>query len=434
MQEENKKRLGSIDLLRVLAIVLVLIFHIIYEFTYNNTLRYIGFVGISLFFIVSGFLLAKNHPKSENFSLKWFAHRYIKIAPLYYLSLVMIVLLFFKQTFSGAVLKNLLYHFLFIDFISEQTAYAIISPAWFLIPLIGLYILFPYLNRIMKRAPATLLILFALMSLLRFTMGTLTGFSPFFFVGEFCFGILLAHNKRHPALLSALITAFIMPIMALPYLIFYVVYYFKISTPSHVITSFIGANTLALFLFHESFMKVALGKWVVFSLSPFLGLIALAFATFLTITISRKLEEMALSSKSLKATSEIKGHVIVVVLLIFVGLSTITLANTMYQDVSFSPSEKSFQKTNLLVSDVYSEKTRSKDNCQFTITGKVKNLGQETAITPTLTCREIAYPLREDGPNSETIQLEGVPPGQQAQFEMHTTGSCTAQRFECTAN
>ncbi|MBU0906990.1 MAG: acyltransferase [Nanoarchaeota archaeon] len=431
MQQENNKRLNSIDLLRVLAIVLVLAFHLLFEFTCSDSLRYLGFVGISLFFIVSGFLLAKKYPDLENFSPKWFFHRYIKIAPLYYLSLIMVILLFSRQAFYGSMLKNLIYHFLFIDFISEQTAYSIISPAWFLIPLIGLYILFPYLNRIMKRAPGALLIIFILMTVLRIDKGTLTGFSPFFFIGEFCFGILVAHQKKNPILLSSLLTYLIMPVMVLPFAIFYAIYHFRISVPAHAVTSFIGANTLALFLFHESFIKTALGKWIIFSLPQIPGLAVLAVATFLTITVSKKIEKMTLSTKT---STELKGNAIVVILLILVGIISLTLANTAFKEISLSPPGTLTQKGNILVLDVSSKKMSSEEGCSFLISGKAKNIGKEQANSPLIECKQIAYPITSAPSSAEIVQLANIPPGQETHFELTAAGSCNIERFECYAN
>ena len=99
----NKKeeRLVSIDLLRVIAIVLIIGFHLVYNFNHDSSIRPVGFLGVSLFFIISGFMLAKKYPLLEKFSAPWFLKRYIRIASLYYLALIFLVFLFGKQIIRG---------------------------------------------------------------------------------------------------------------------------------------------------------------------------------------------------------------------------------------------------------------------------------------------------------------------------------------------
>jgi peptidoglycan/LPS O-acetylase OafA/YrhL len=52
------KRINSIDILKALAIILVVWFHFQYQATGDNALRIWGFMGVSIFFIASGFLLS----------------------------------------------------------------------------------------------------------------------------------------------------------------------------------------------------------------------------------------------------------------------------------------------------------------------------------------------------------------------------------------
>ncbi|MFH1585655.1 MAG: acyltransferase family protein [archaeon] len=273
---KKEGRISSIDLLRAIAIVMVISFHLLYQITQDNSLRPIGFVAISLFFILSGFILAKKYPKLDSFSIKWFFKRYLRVAILYYIALVAVVLIFSKQVYSGSLFKNLLYHFAFIGFISKETAYGIISPAWFVIPLIGLYILYPYLNKFIKKNPIFLIFAFLITFWFRYTYGGLTSFCPMFFLGEFCFGIAFAHNKNNWALLISIITIAIAPFMILPYLIFYILYYIDNKYLPSKILGFIGANTLMLFLFHEAYIRVALGDWHIYSLSKFSSLTLLS--------------------------------------------------------------------------------------------------------------------------------------------------------------
>ena len=289
MKRGSKKssRLGSIDLLRVLAILMVIFFHTIYQLNHDGNLRSIGFMGISLFFIISGFLLAKKYPKTESFNLRWFLKRYFRVAILYYLALVVISFLFSSQVYSGSLLKNLIYHFVFLDFISSSTAYGIISPAWFLIPLLGLYLLFPWLNSFIKKNWKYLFVAFIIMDIVRIMEGTYTSYCPLFFLGEFCFGIAFAHNIKGKALGIALLSILVHPMMFISYLIFYGFSFVKIKGKLSNYLGFIGTNTFALFLFHESFIKVATGKWSLFSFSKYGALLILTFVFTGVVYISK---------------------------------------------------------------------------------------------------------------------------------------------------
>lgn len=284
MVKKNKEsgRLLSIDLLRVFAIICVIGFHFLYEIYQSNSLRKIGFLGISLFFIISGYVLAKNYPKQTKFSIKWFVKRFVKIASLYYLAVILIVFLFGTQTYSGNI-KDILLHFVFLDPLSSSAAYSIISPAWFLTPLLGLYLFFPYLNKYVKETKF-LIIAFFLMTIFRTLNGTYTSYSPLFFLGEFCFGIAFAHENKHHPMVIALITLFIDPIMAVSYFLFYFVYHIRVEKEYFVtkVLHFIGINTFAFFLFHEAFIKVGFNKWHIFNLSMFWEYVILIFATILT--------------------------------------------------------------------------------------------------------------------------------------------------------
>jgi len=285
------KREISIDLLRTIAIVSILFFHFVYQFTADNRLRMLGFFGISLFFIISGYLLASKYPSLEKFSLKWFLKRYVKIAALYYLSLTAIVLLFGKQVYSGSLSKNLMAHFLFIDFFYSETAYGIISAAWFLVPLIVFYLVFPYCNRFIKKYNYLLSIVFAAMILFRMNRGGLTSFNPLFFLGEFCFGILFAYDKKSPFLFSALLTFVVGYFMVAPFVAFYFIYFLNSKYLPSKILGFLGKRTLPIFLLHEAFIMVYVGRWHIYTLSTYPALFFLLVVSVFLTYISCKIQK-----------------------------------------------------------------------------------------------------------------------------------------------
>ncbi len=255
----ERQRIGWLDTGRVLAILLIVAFHVAYEFTLDGSLRMWGFFGASLFFIMSGFSLARIYPAMGWFDLKWMRKRYVRIATVYYPAVILVYLMFTTQvTYTGwfAVAA----HLLFLDWAWPGTAYSIISPAWFIIPLVGLYFLFPLLNRAVRDHPWTLIIAFGAMAAFRYLKGGLVDFSPLFFLGEFCFGIAMAHGKKRWALAGSLISLVPVWFMIVPYAVFLALPYTENPLLARLMKP-LAARTFEIFLFHESLMKAALGKW-----------------------------------------------------------------------------------------------------------------------------------------------------------------------------
>ncbi|HJX50874.1 hypothetical protein A3K73_07260 [Candidatus Pacearchaeota archaeon RBG_13_36_9] len=284
------ERNSSIDFLRVLAIGLIIAFHFTYSYFPDERLRYLGFVGISLFFIISGFLLANNYLSNEKFSVKWFLKRYIKIAFLYYPTLIAIVLIFGEQVYSGNLSKNLLLHFVFLDFTSPETSFGIISTAWFLVPLMAFYLAFPYLNKLIKRYNYSISLIIAAAVLFRFYKGGLISFNPLFFLGEFCFGILFARDKKNIFLFSSLLMFAYGYIFFIPFAVFYCFYFLNFNFIAKIL-SFIGKNTLPLFLFHESVIMVIVGSWKAYSLNKPAAIFLIAVVSIFLTYISSKINK-----------------------------------------------------------------------------------------------------------------------------------------------
>jgi len=293
---KKDRRLLSIDLLRVIAIVLVIGFHFLYYIKPNESLRNLGFVGVSLFFIISGFVLAKNHPKLHKISVKWTLKRYIKVASVYYIAIIAYVILFGTQAYSGKI-SDILLHFTFLNTLFSSTTYSIIGSAWFLTPLIVLYIVFPYLNKYISKNVYFLVLAFLITAILRFYLGWLADPDPLFFLAEFCFGIAFAHGKKHSALLISLIMIFIKPIMFLPFILFYLLYFVKTEYLPTKLLHFIGINTFFLFLYHEAFLYVGFGEWHIFGLSKFAAILLLIIIVISSAYLSKKIQDYLFSHK-----------------------------------------------------------------------------------------------------------------------------------------
>jgi peptidoglycan/LPS O-acetylase OafA/YrhL len=439
------KRIASIDILRILAIAFVVFFHAYYHISHDNSLRQLGFLGISLFFIISGFILAKNYPKLEKFSLRWFFKRFVRIASLYYLALIAILVLFSTQSYSGNLFLELLAHFTFLDPLFESTAFGIISPAWFLTPLIALYLLFPYINRYMRKDTRVLIIAFLFTFLARFLNPDIfSSINPLFYLAEFCFGIAFAYRKNHFNLLLPLLLIFISPIMAVPYLIFYLV--FSLDIKSNKVTAWIGSNTLFFFLFHEAFINLGFGRWHILTFSKPVSLAILTVVALLALYLSKEIQHhiinKAMIKKDKKLFTKAQPRINAVFLIAIVAL----LSFSIYSTFVFNENQKTTDdynavkqmspellKPSLTVSKITTEREYALGSkCYSNINGHISNLG-ETAITNVkLTCYPATYPIKENQEEilTKTIGLIGT--NEKVFFKIPITHDCSEEiRYEC---
>lgn len=289
-------RIFWVDLIKIIAIVLIVLFHVLYELNKDLNLRPMGFVGVSLFFIASGYILTYKYNSLKSFDLNWFGKRYLKIASLYYPALLVIALLFGIQVYeiSGhGLIPDLFLHFSFTNWFFHDTAYSIISPAWFLVPLIALYLFFPYINRFVSANKYYALLLVGLSVLVRYYAQTWTSFSPLYFVGDFALGIALLHFEESWLILFGLLNAVANPLMVIPTIIIFILYCVRkpIDTLLKII-DFIGRYTFEIFLFHESLLMILLGKWNVFGLSKEISFVITIICFFLTYKISKTIQTL----------------------------------------------------------------------------------------------------------------------------------------------
>ncbi|VVB80305.1 Acyltransferase family protein [uncultured archaeon] len=287
-----KERFAFVDLVRVIAIFLIVLFHFWYQITFDESLRTIGFVGVSLFFIASGYTLTKHYSNHVSFSFKWFFRRILKIALIYYLALVLVALLFGRQAYSGNLFFNLLAHFSFTDSFFPEYSYGLISPAWFFAPLVVLYLFFPYINKIIKKNWFFILPAFVITFLFRFYNPFFTSTNFLFFLAEFCFGIAFAYRRSLLLVLVSLLIIFIRPVMVLPFVLFYI-----LSFTDHVsdfnLLRIISKYSVAIFLFHEALMNLIFDKWQIFYFSKVYSILIFVgvsiFVTYLSSILQRKI-------------------------------------------------------------------------------------------------------------------------------------------------
>jgi peptidoglycan/LPS O-acetylase OafA/YrhL len=94
----KKGHMGSLDGVRGIAILLVLCFHCLEQITRFpiNIISEIGWVGVDLFFVLSGFLITGilfDSKSNHNYFTSFYARRALRIFPLYYLCLFLIILI-----------------------------------------------------------------------------------------------------------------------------------------------------------------------------------------------------------------------------------------------------------------------------------------------------------------------------------------------------
>jgi peptidoglycan/LPS O-acetylase OafA/YrhL len=162
-------RIKQLDGLRGIAVILVLLFHYLNnsysnsESTYLNQFEIsiskitsIGWVGVNLFFVLSGFLIATtllNNRKSSSFFSTFYLRRFSRIIPIYFLLLLLYFFFasYFKYIDTVLFEKPIpLYHyFLFIQnfVMSSQGHFGpnALTPTWSLAVEEQFYLLIPFL-------------------------------------------------------------------------------------------------------------------------------------------------------------------------------------------------------------------------------------------------------------------------------------------------
>ncbi|HTI14361.1 MAG TPA: acyltransferase [Dictyobacter sp.] len=150
-QEETQKKntISVLDGVRAFACLIVIWFHI-YRIPRDldiwstsptthpwlNSLLYFGQYGVTLFFVLSGFLLflpfAKALLQRQNWPSirRFYVRRVFRILPAYYLSLILIILLFQQQYLQPQHWKQLGLFFVFLMDSSQTTYKQLNAPFW----------------------------------------------------------------------------------------------------------------------------------------------------------------------------------------------------------------------------------------------------------------------------------------------------------------
>ena len=163
-QEVKLERNKNIDIVRALAILIILVYHI-FAITnvklVDNNLRYFvqygGEYGVTIFFIISGFSIYKSlFRRKDNFKYGTFIKERLKrILPQYYISLI-ILMVFTGSTvvlFSKEQIWNLLSHLFLVHGFFYKYQGSISGVAWTLTPIFCFYLFAPLLFKCLEKKP-----------------------------------------------------------------------------------------------------------------------------------------------------------------------------------------------------------------------------------------------------------------------------------------
>jgi peptidoglycan/LPS O-acetylase OafA/YrhL len=150
----SRKYLDEVDFVRSIAVIAVIGYH------FDNTFLKSGYLGVDLFFVVSGFLIAKIYFSQNYFSkeiiLQYLKSRFLRIYPaLIFCLLTSTVFLSFLRQYSNDELQetlsalfgisNFYYFFLEMDYFALPTNSLFFKHTWTLGVEIAFYILFPFI-------------------------------------------------------------------------------------------------------------------------------------------------------------------------------------------------------------------------------------------------------------------------------------------------
>lgn len=219
------KSFGSLDGLRGISILVVL-WHHTHDQIPGWPTTGLGFLGVDLFFVISGFLivtlLLRERRRAGGISLRGFyARRFLRIFPAYYATLLVVTIVAFAKpgNTSAAIVRDLPFALAYVSNMVSMQSLLMIT--WSLSTEEQFYLVIPTLERFAGRAMALLLpALYALFTLpaLGFLPGVpLPSFMRETTFGPILLGVILAHVLDRPTgyrAVSALVGARWAPVVA----------------------------------------------------------------------------------------------------------------------------------------------------------------------------------------------------------------------------
>jgi len=299
------KRIISIDFLRGLAIIGVLLYHFLHGFNskilkisnFDNNYILIGKYGVLLFFIISGFVITNSVYSSKNYKI-FLYKRFIRIYPTFFISVIityiMINFLFLEERIVGIedFLLNLIFFPLFFSIPPVDGVY------WSLIIEFEFYFFIAfliYLNFLEDKKIELLIIFYILIAFLNYfflqesfiykvcNKALKFGYFSYFFAGiifYYCFKngfkfkyIIILLNL---IILSFLYDKFGVNYMAFLTYIFFFIFVFLINEQVYIkfflmrIVVFVGVISYPLYLLHQNIGYAIMKKLIIFYHVPYM--------------------------------------------------------------------------------------------------------------------------------------------------------------------
>ena len=299
------KRFFALDLVKVLAIVWICVYHLLdfhegwqlgsfygggdYWRYFSSTNGFfsalfklfisLGVIGVNLFVIASAFGLALSSNKKSISYWQFMKKRVLRIMPFYWIVLIGLFLLNLIRNLPVNYFDYFVHFFGINNFFSEYVL-TISAPFWFVSTILQLYLLFPFLFKFSKKIHPILLILFAILmkSYVDPLVVDFFGGGRFFteYIIDFVLGIVLGNYfaKRDIKSLNKKYLLFIMPILFSFIIISFVNLYSHLATILPLIYQF---SAILIFLFLFSLINLLPSKAL-----PFVARASsLSFAVFL---------------------------------------------------------------------------------------------------------------------------------------------------------
>ncbi len=193
---QSGERLEVFDGLRGIAIGLVVWYHAwLVSGQAVSGLNFVaeaGFLGVDLFFFISGFCLFYPHAKARRdgrpgpTTRRFWLRRAVKIVPSYLLALVVFSIVYHARFASPAeVAVQLASHLVFMQTLTPLTFGAISGPLWSIGVEVQFYLLFPLICRYFRRSPLVVYgALVAIAETYRFVVGHAGLGSSFVFINQ----------------------------------------------------------------------------------------------------------------------------------------------------------------------------------------------------------------------------------------------------------
>lgn len=151
-----KKKFPALTGIRFIAVMLVFLHHNFYKkkegLLYNITSEL--HIGVTLFFVLSGFLIAYNYFDNEKLDIKrFFLNRFARIYPTYFvLTTITFIIYFYKKMFSLFFILQLYFcNITFIRGFSDKFKFSGIGPGWSLTVEEMFYVLSPIIFYLIRK-------------------------------------------------------------------------------------------------------------------------------------------------------------------------------------------------------------------------------------------------------------------------------------------